>query len=190
MNEMRNSNMNNKQMLEECLDHIVTYLENGSHWHRQMAGELRKPALSLRGFSRWHECESKCDYCSIICIEKIARDKLDYDPQIKVDGIERANSFMLNNANDFKNSFNIWIKNEEELVECLNHAIEYARAVDIQMYKELMGLADEVQGEIMRASMAYHRLANGGFTGHDLYVVSTLLHNHFEKSDNLDFTLS
>jgi len=172
------------------LDKIVSYLERGSHWHRQIANELRKPSLSLRGFGRWHECEAKGDYSSIVCIEKIVRDKLNYDPKIDVSMIDQANNYMVNSVEDFKASFELWISNEKALVECLNKAVNASRTVDIQLYKDLMCLTDEVQCEIMRAGMAKSRLDAANWGSHDLYICSMMLHKHFEDSDSLDFTLS
>lgn len=164
--------------LYEYLDEIATYLYAGTHWHMRAANYSRKNLI--RGFGRWHDCEAKGDFCALQKLEKVVNDKLGYMPHIDMEAVSKAEAYAMDDPNAFKMHFDIWEHNESELIECLNHAIHKSRAIDIQIYKELMCLEKEVQDEKMRARMAKDSLAFGGWNGHDISVKSKWIHEYFE----------
>jgi hypothetical protein len=173
-----NPHSDGKYELFEELDKIGTYLDAGCHWHLQAANASRK--MLIRGFGRWHDCEAKGDFCELEKLKKVVQDKLGHDIKIDMDIVTKAEAYTMNNMEDFKNHFKIWDNNESELIECLNHAIHESRTIDIQIYKCLMALEDEVQDEVMRARMAKDSLAFGGWNPHDISVKSMLIHKYFE----------
>lgn len=165
--------------LYKYLNDIATYLYAGTHWHMKAANGSRKNLI--RGFGRWHDCEAKGDFCALQKLEKVVQDKLGYTPMVDMETVAKAEAYTMNDSNTFKMHFDIWDKNETELIECLNHAIHKSRTIDIQIYKELMCLEKEVQDERMRAKMAKDSLAFGGWSGHDISVKSKWIHEYFEK---------
>lgn len=167
-----------KKHLFMHLDDICTYLYCGTHWHLKAANACRK--VLVRGFGRWHDCEAKGDFCQLERLEKVMQDKLGYMPHIDMEMVSKAEMYTMNTMEDFKNHFKLWERNEMELIECLNQAIHASRTIDIQTYKELMCLTDEVQDEKMRASMVKDSLAFGGWNGHDISVKSKWIHEYFE----------
>lgn len=161
------------------LDHICSYLAMGEMWHRKAANECRK--LALRGFGRWHEAESCGDADSLTCLSKLVMDKLMYAPKLDMQMVGKAESYSMNNIGDFKAHFSMWSENESELIECLNKAINLSRAMDIELYNKLCHITDEVQNEKMRIRLAHDRLNLGGWQGHDLGVVSMVMHSYFQN---------
>lgn len=160
------------------LDDIITYLYAGAHWHLRAANFSRKNLV--RGFGRWHDCEAKGDFCEIEKLEKIVQDKLGYMPRVDMQVVSKAEAYTMPDMNAFKAHFDLWEHNESELIECLNHAIHKSRTVDIQIYKCLICLAEEVQDEKMRACMVRDSLAFGGWMPHDISVKSMVIHKYFE----------
>ena len=173
------SHEENMKNLHKYLDEIATYLYAGAHWHLRAANYSRKN--KIRGFGRWHDCEAKGDFCALMKLEKIVNDKLGYMPLVDMADVAKAEAYEMPDANSFRMHFDIWEHNEKELVECLNHAIHAVRAADIQIYKELLRLAEEVQDEIMRSQMAKDSLTFGGWNPHDISIKSMLIHKYFEE---------
>lgn len=167
------------QHLYEYLDEIATYLYAGAHWHTKAANYSRKNLI--RGFGRWHDQEAKGDFCALQKLEKIVYDKLGYMPHVDMEMVSKAETYTMNDMGAFKAHFDLWERNESELIECLNHAIHKARTIDIQLYKELMCLEKEVQDERMRAKMAKDSLSFGGWNPHDISVKSKWIHEYFEN---------
>ena len=160
------------------IDKIITYLYAGAHWHLRAAAFARKNLI--RGFGRWHCAEAKGDSCALEKLEKIIGDKLGYIPTVDMNIVSRAEAYTMPDMNAFKMHFDIWEKNEKELIECLNEAIHMARKIDIQIYQELICLEKEVQDEMMRARMAKESLAFAGWNPHDTSVKSKWIHEYFE----------
>jgi len=177
-----------KTDLHHELDKIMSYLSRGKMFHYNNSFGLRM--LALRGFANLHDKESICDYKHMICIKKIAGDKLEYCPHIDFNIAHEFKDFKIESMNDFKNSFKVWEQSETELEKCITKALKCAAEEDIQLYKELICLADEVQQERMRADMIYKRCELGQWGGHDLARISKDIHCHLESHDDLDFTLS
>lgn len=177
--DMRNPEVHNPGDLHMELNKIVTYLSEGEYWHEKAAGECRK--MAIRGWGRWHESEAICDAKSRICLEKLLRDKLSFAPEIDMAMVDHASKYIMNGAADFKTHHKLWIEREERLIECLNKAIELSRSVDMELYKELCCLLDEVQNEAMRVRLAHSSLDLGGWNGHDISVKSKWIHEYFEK---------
>lgn len=165
--------------LRKHLDDIFTYLSAGSHWHMKAANASRK--LCVRGLGRWHDAKAKSDFCELECIEKIVGDKLGHMPHIDMQMVVKAEAFDMNNMNDFKTHFKMWMDMEEELSECLSHAIHKARTIDMQIYEKLCCLADKSQNEKMRVRMAYDSLDFAGWNPHDISVKSKWIHEYFER---------
>lgn len=131
-----------------------------------------------------------CDAKEKVCLNKLLRDKLNYSPKVDMEMIEKANMYMMNSLNDFKSHFNMWIEREEHFIESLNSAIKHAGSIDMELYKKLCCLVEEVQCEVMRTKMTYNSLELGGWNGHDISVKSKWLHEHFEEHpDSLDFNI-
>ena len=175
----KKGHMNDMSEFYALIDKIATYLYAGAHWHLRAANYSRRNLI--RGFGRWHDCEAKGDFCALVKLEKVINDKLGYMPAVDMHLVSSAEAYIMNDANAFRVHFDLWEKNETELVDCLNRAIHEARTIDIQIYKELMCLAEEVQNEIMRAGMAKDSLAFGGWNPHDISIKSMLIHKYFEE---------
>ena len=143
------------------LDDITTHLWVGEAWHEKAANEARK--IAIRGVARWHEVEGCYDAKTRVCLEKLFRDKLNYAPAADMEMVDKAYKFTMNGAQDFKGHFQAWIDREGRFIDSLNHAIALAGAVDMEIYKELCCLVDEVQNEKMRAKMVHDRLELAGW---------------------------
>lgn len=167
-----------KKHLYAFLDDICTYLSSGAHWNLRAANASRK--LAVRGFGRWHDCEAKQDFCELMHLEKIVGDKLGHMPTVDMQMVNKAEMYDMANMNDFKAHFKMWIDMEEELAECLAHAIAKARTVDMQIYEKLCCMADKAQNEAMRVRMAYDSLDFAGWNPHDISVKSKWIHQYFE----------
>lgn len=176
--------------IHELLDEITTYLWVGEAWHEKAANENRK--IAIRGVARWHEAEGMCDAKERVCLEKLVRDKLGYAPMVDMSMVDKAYKYTLNNPQEFKSHFTMWIDREKKFIECLNAAISMAGAVDMELYKKLCGMVDEVQNEAMRVKMVHDRLELAGWNGHDIGVCSMILHKYFEceyDGGMIDFNL-
>lgn len=172
------------------MDEITTYLWEGEAWHEKAANETRK--ISIRGVGRWHEAEGCYDAKERVCLEKLFRDKLGYAPMVDMASVDKAYKYTMTGPQDFKNHFQIWIDREKKFIECLDAAIAQAGMVDMELYKKLCCLVDEVQNEAMRAKMVHDRLELSGWNGHDIGVVSKWLHEYFEKEydgGKIDFNI-
>jgi len=177
---MYNSNQNPQgNNFNELMDEICTALFDGELYHERAGNEFRKSAL--RGFGRWCDAESKGDYESRVCLEKLLRDRLSYAPVIDTANAQKSTSFTINGIQGLKPALEMWLKREEEFAETLTEAVRMAATVDICIYKELCCLLDEVQTEAMRVRLCGMRLDLSGWNGHDVGIVSYLLHEHFEK---------
>jgi len=69
--------------------------------------------------------------------------------------------------------FQLWIR-------IINEAIHYARKIDMEIYGELICIANRYQDEIFRARLLGDRLALGGWTGPDIAYVSQQIHEYYE----------
>lgn len=161
---------------EECLNEIGTYLVAGEMWHERSANESRK--MAVRGWGRWHDAESCGDKKIYSCLSKIVMDKLGHHITLNPEKINKA---MMYSINDLKTHHNDWIDREEHLIKALNEAIEMSRKVDMQLYKKLCEIIDEVQNEKMRVKMILSNLNLTNWNGHDVSVKSKWLHDYFEK---------
>ena len=172
------------------LNEIITCLWVGEAWHGKAANECRK--IAIRGVGRWHEVESCYDMKARISLEKLLRDKLEYAPMADMAEVDKAHRFTMNNAVDFKSHFSAWVEREKKLIEILNFAIAKASAVDMELYKGLCCLVDEVQNETMRAKLVYERFELSNWSGHDIGVCSMVLHKYFEceyDGGKIDFNI-
>lgn len=160
------------------LDAICNYLQNGYIWHKKAANQCRK--IYIRGWGRWHDEEAKCDSNTLLCLEKVLWDKLKFSPTYDVARFEKASVITINNLEDFKNHHLAWKQREDAFISTLNKAMEKARGIDIEVYKKLMCILEEVQCERMRLDMAYDRLTFAGWNTHDIGVCSMIIHKYFE----------
>lgn len=173
------------------MSEISTYLWEGEAWHEKAANECRK--LALRGFGRWHEAEGCYDAKERYCLDKLMRDKLDMSPMVDIAKLDRALQYMMTGGADgLKAHFHMWMEREHAFIDTLNAAIKMSGEIDMEIYKKLCCLVDEVQNESMRVKMVEMRLAMAGYNGHDLGVTSMVLHKYFEceyDGGKIDFNL-
>ena len=161
------------------MDKVCTSLFEGEVWHGRSANECRK--IAVRGFGRWHDSEAECDMKSRLCLEKLLRDRLGYATSVDTSVAAKPAAYSINGASGLKNHLEAWMRREEEFAETLSEAVRMAATVDICIYKELCCLAEEVQSEAMRVKMCGMRLDMAGWNGHDIGIVSMILHKHFEE---------
>ena len=172
------------------INQVCTDMFTGEHYHEQCANQFRK--VGLRGFGRWCDCESRGDYESRVCLEKLLCDRLDYFPKINTSGINSALSYQISGAKDLKAALEAWYNMETDCIATLNKAVELARTVDICVYNKLCCMLDEVQNEKSRVKMMNKRLELKNYDGHDVAQVSKELHKYFEEnpdSRDLDFNV-
>lgn len=177
--------------LDDALDHIYTYLMEGQIWHERMANQCRK--ICIRGWGRWHEAEALGDICCSMKLNKIIMDKLWYTPKLDVTKLDKPSKDTLSGIKDLNTHHKVWIEREEKLIHCLNYAIHEAREKDIELYKKLMCLQEEVQNEKMRVELIMGRLSLKPDDGHDIGVISKCLHEYFEheykQGEPIDFNV-
>lgn len=164
--------------LEMALNNIISYLADGESWHRRIANQLR--LLALRGFSRWHECESLDDSKMRTKLEKVLVDNLKFTPTVDMSDAMRSEMLKMSSANDFKAHFAVWLQREQKLIDALNIAINESRLVNMELYHKLCKIQEEVQSEVTRADIVYRRLDFASWNAHDIGVVSMLIHKHYE----------
>ena len=162
------------------MDKVCTELYTGATWHGRMANEFRKNGL--RGFARWAEAEARGDFKSRACLEKLLCDNLDYCPVIDTTNATKAVMFEISGVQGLKPTLEKWYHNEKEFIDILTQAVRESTTINMSIYKELCGILEEVQAEAMRVKMCDKRLNIAGYNGHDIGIVSYLLHEHFEKT--------
>lgn len=168
----------NRTKLYSKLDEICTYLYRGVHWNAKAANACRK--IAIRGLGRYHDHDAKYDFCELQCLEKIVGDKLMYMPKVDMQVVTQAEMYDMANLNDFKAHFKMWMDMEDELDECLIHAIEKARVVDMQIYEKLCCMSAHAQNNCMRIRMIYDSLDFAAWQPHDISVKSMIIHKYFE----------
>ena len=178
--------------LLSLIDDVCTYLYSGTHWHQKAAQCARK--ISIRGFGRLHEYMSKIDFADLQCIEKLSIDKLQHIPMVDMEKVTKAEAWEMHDISGFRGHFDDWIERESSYIGCINEAIHYSREIDVQLYNELVCLADRVQNEIFRVKLLGNRLAFGGWSPHDIAYVSQVIHEYYEHGeinlkDPMDYNL-
>lgn len=168
-----------KTKLFGLLDEICTYLYRGVHWNAKAANACRK--ISVRGLGRYHDHDAKYDFCELQCLEKIVGDKLLYMPKVDMQMVSSAEMYDMANLNDFKSHFKTWMDMEDELDECVTHAINKARTIDMQIYEKLCCMSDHIQNNVMRIRMIYDSFDFAGWNTHDISVKSKWIHSYFEN---------
>jgi hypothetical protein len=166
------------------MDEVVTGLATGEMWHEKAANEFRK--IGVRGFGRWSDAESKGDYKSRVCLEKLLRDYMDYSPMIDMAKVAESATMSMGGMQDLKKVLQYWYAQEMKYLEALNMAFPMAAQMNICIYKELVCLTEEVQNEAMRVKLCINRLDLAGWAGHDIGVVSMILHEFFESHEGDD----
>lgn len=161
------------------LNDIATYLWVGEAWHEKTANECRK--IGIRGWGRWHEAESHYDGQERCALNKLMCDKLDYAPDVDMGMVDKAIKYTMSSAADFKVHHQVWLDREEHFILCLNNAIKLSPEFDMELYRKLCCMVDEVQNEAMRVKLVVMRLDLAGWNGHDIGVCSKWLHEYFEK---------
>jgi len=177
MNETDVRDINNFYNL---MDKVCTELFIGEIWHERAGNEFRK--TGLRGWGRWADAEAHGDMKTRLCIEKLLRDYCDYAVTIDATDAQRAMAYTMNGATALKSTLELWHKREIEFIDILNKAIMSSAINNISIYKELVRLADEVQGEATRVKMCMKRLELAGYNPHDIGIVSMILHKHYEDN--------
>ena len=113
-------------------------------------------------------------------MEKLSTDKLEHVPRVDMEKVSKAEMWEMRDMNGFKGHFDDWIHRESMYVDCINEAIHYARKIDMEIYGELICIANRYQDEIFRARLLGDRLALGGWTGSDIAYVSQQIHEYYE----------
>ena len=167
------------ERLITALNDVCTYLAEGEAWHMRVANQCRK--LHIRGLGRWHEAEACGDFKHRECLEKLLMDNCKIETDIEPARIVDSMTTKFNGMSDFKQHFFTWAEREELLISALSTAIDESRLENIELYHKLCCIQKEVQNERMRAEWAYHRLDLAGWNGHDIGVVSMIIHSYFEK---------
>lgn len=178
--------------LRQHLDNICTYLTEGENWHRRSANECRKNML--RGWGRWHDAEGICDAKSHFAIAKIAIDSpaISYEPAVDLQTSMRAVSYTIPYGPEgLKRHHEQWLDRENRFIAIINMAIQESRNIDLCLYEELLCLGKEVQNEAMRVKMVEGRITLANYNGHDIGILSMVLHSYFEAYDGgvIDFNL-
>lgn len=179
-----------KETLQQHLNTIATYFSEGAAWHRRAANECRK--LHIRGWGRWHEAEALYDFKAHLELEKLVRDNLQYAPVADVNYLVRAYAFTIDSMEGFKAHHQSWIDRENLFTQALMAAIEDSRSINIEVYKCLCCIAEEVQNEAMRVAWVHESMAMTGWNPHDLSVKSKWLHDYFEchyDGGKIDFNI-
>ena len=174
----------------ELLDDVCTDLLIGELWHGRAADQYRK--IALRGFARWAECEALGDAKCRIALSKLLIDKCGYSPIIDVSNLHDSISFEYDNVSQLRKLLETWMLREQDLAKRLTPVMKMASEYDIEIYRELMRLTDEVQQEAFRVKMVGMRLEGAQWDLHDIYVVNKHLHDWFESnpdSKTLDFSV-
>jgi len=175
----------------ELLDCVSTDLFTGSAWHLRAANQMRK--IGLRGFGRWHEQGSCHDHKKRICLEKFLIDRLDYIPNISISSAGDAVSLSMESAADIKPHLVHWLANEQEFFKVLAEAVRMAASVDMCVYEKLACILSGVENECMRIKFCMKRLELTNYGGHDLGIISMIIHDWLEKNegnpDALDWNL-
>ena len=169
--------MNNE--FSSLMNQICGALLEGEIWHGKAGNECRK--IALRGFGRWHDSEARCDMETRLCLEKLLRDKLGYAPTPDVSGAVRSASMALSGVGELPAHLQSWQNREKAFAATLTKAMRMAAEIDIDIYKELIALTGEVQGEAMRVRLCGARLELAQWSSHDIGIVSMILHKHFEE---------
>lgn len=165
--------------LQEHLSQIATYLSEGEAWHRRCANQLRK-LPNKRGYARHHDAESECDGKSRLKLDKLMQDNLDYTPTIDTAYVSRAESYMIQNLEGFKQHFKAWMDREDKFLKSITAAIDLMRREDIEVYNFLCCLSKEVKNEVVRAEWLLMSLEDTKWEPHDVKVTSKWLHDYFE----------
>jgi len=120
----------------------------------------------------------------LLKLEKTIIDKLNYEPKYNVSKHETIHNMSLNSAADFKDSHVKWVEWEKSIYQALNEAIEKARTQDVEIYRELMCILDMIQREVTRVQLVMRRLDQTGWNGHDVGILSMVIHKWFEENPN------
>jgi len=161
------------------MDRVCTCLLEGELWHQRSANLMRMAAL--RGFGRWHDSEGYCDAETRVCLEKLACDRLGHEIELDINVAAPAVSYSIGGSADLPRHLQQWVAREEKFIPVLNDAVRMAAGTDVCLYKDLICLAEEVQAEAMRVKIVEKRLALAQWGGHDIGIVSMILHEHFEE---------
>jgi len=167
------------QEFAALMNRICTELLAGEIYHSRAANEFRK--IALRGFGRWAESEARGDMNSRVCLEKLLRDKLGFAPTVDTSSLSNEARVAFANISELPSILQKWIDREKEFSKILTQAMKMAAEIDVEIYRELIELTNEVQTEVFRVKLCGVRLELAGWNGHDLGIVSTILHEHFEK---------
>jgi len=161
------------------MNSVCTELLAGEVYHSRTANEFRK--IALRGFGRWADAEARGDMKSRLCLEKQLRDKLGYAPVVDVSKLANEVNASFSNVSELPAILQKWIDREKEFAKTLTQAMRLAAEIDVEIYRELIELTNEVQTEAFRVKLCGMRLELAGWNGHDIAIVSKLLHHHFEE---------
>lgn len=182
---MHSHNSGSTTGFHQLLDTVISYLEEGTMWHRRAASECRR--FHCRGWGRWHEIEAKCDSKLSQKLYKKLGDipTLKHLPSLDNKRIQEAESYKFRDAStvdefikQFADHHHVWIAREKVGIECLIAAIKMANEYDTELYKCLLGVKSEVENEIFRVECVLGAMWLTNWK--DIRQVSQELHEYFE----------
>lgn len=183
------NNMPQNKDFGHLMDCIASDLFHGAAWHGAAANAMRN--IGLRGFGRLHEYNAAHDFTKRLELEKILCDRLGLTPEIDVADIGHALAVTLGGPAELKPHLEAWLNSEREFAALLTEAVAMAAGVDLCVYEKLTCILAAVQEEVMRVKMLKKRLELGGYSGHDMGVISMMIHEQMENHPELgmDFNL-
>jgi len=178
------------QKLHELLDKFYTYLKRNKKFHDMMYLNLLDKNMYFRGFSRVHNEEYKKDTTKLQDFKKLVKDNLNYEMKADWDEYDVIHNYKVKSPTEFLNSFTMWHDLEEELSCAGTKLFKCMAEYNVELYRCVIAMTEDVQKEMFRASQYSQRLNAGGKELHDLQIVDMLVHKAMEEHPgDLDITL-
>ena len=158
------------------MDTVCSDLGTGAHWHNAASNAFRK--IACRGLARWSEAEACGDFKSLQKLCKLLQDKLDRTLTITVDTPQI-------NWQSYKELPQIlanWEQWERDFAATLTRAFKAAAEIDVEIYRFLICLTEEVEGEAMRIRFVAKNFEQSGYDWHHISRANIIMHDHYESS--------
>jgi len=158
------------------MDAVSSELQVGSLWHSAAATAFAQ--IGLRGKSRWSRSESIGDLKSRLELEKLLVDKCNYIPTITIDMPQVS----WQSISDLPTILRNWEASEREFIKTLMQAFKQAAEIDVEVYRKLLDITNEVQGEAFRVSRCIQRYEATDYYHHDVMRSDLEIHNYFRDN--------
>ena len=132
--------------LKQYLDRITVSLEEGALWHKKAANECRN--FGVRGLGRWHDCEAAGDFETLVCLEKLLGDNVNYYKTSRPE-LDVVSGVNIRNQQELKAHFASWRNRELVTTDAIASAIPLMREENIELYEKLCCIQKEIQNEIV-----------------------------------------